>query len=111
MIYEFERHGIFVEKATKSLDHGILRVKEQLRKPGAILFTPNCARTLWEIQRYCWDSEKERPIDEHDHMMENLYRLELSDMRWVDPSWANVSIDDITITRPELELESLSFSD
>lgn len=111
MIYEFERHGVFVEKATKALEHGILRVKQQLKAPGAISFTPNCARTLWEIQRYCWDSEKERPVDANDHMMENLYRLELSDMRWVDPAWKNMSIDDITITRPELELESLSFSD
>jgi len=104
MIFEFERNGIFVEKATKALDHGILRVKEQLKTPGAIYFSPSCARTLWEIQRYCWDPEKERPIDANDHMMENLYRLELSDMVWLDPSWKNVRIDELSITRPELDL-------
>ena len=110
MAYEFERCGICLDKATKALEHGIVRVRQQLKTKGAITFAPTCARTLWEIQRYCWDPEKERPIDANDHMMENLYRLELSDMRWLDPAWSKVSIDDIEITRPEFELESLQFS-
>lgn len=107
---ELANYGLYVDKATKALDTGIIRVRTQL-KNNAIAFTPNCARTLWEIQRYCWDPEKERPIDANDHMMENLYRLELADMRWLDPAWRNVSIDDIEIVRPELDLESVSFSD
>ena len=111
MIYEFERHRIFVEKACKTLAHGVLRVKSQLKANKAIRFTPNCARTLWEIQRYCWDAENDRPVDANDHMMENLYRLELSDMRWVDPAWRDVYIDDITINKPEMDLESISFND
>lgn len=110
MAYEFERCGICLEKATKALSHGILRVKQQLKTSGAVFFSPNCARTLWEIQRYCWDAENERPVDAEDHMMENLYRLELSDMRWLDPAWSKVSIDDIEITRPEFELGSLEFA-
>lgn len=103
--------GIYVDKAVKSLDHGIIRVKGQLKAPGAIFFTPNCARTLWEIQRYCWDSEKERPVDDNDHMMENLYRMELSEMRWIDPEWSKIVVDPIVIDRPELDLEDISFSD
>ena len=110
MATELANYGIYVDKATKALDHGIIRVKQQL-KQNAVFFTPNCSRTLWEIQRYCWDAENERPLDENDHMMENLYRLELSDMRWVDPSWSNIHIDDITITKPELSMESLDFQD
>lgn len=108
---ELANYGVFVDKATKALDHGIIRVKQQLKEKGAITFSPHCARTLWEIQRYCWDPENERPLDANDHMMENLYRLELSDMRWVNPTWKNVRVDDIEIIRPELELESLAFAD
>jgi hypothetical protein len=110
MATELANYGIYVDKATKALDHGIIRVKQQLAQ-NAIFFTPNCTRTLWEIQRYCWDSENERPMDENDHMMENLYRLELSNMRWVDPVWSNISIPDIEITRPALDMNELNFND
>lgn len=105
MSTELANFGLFLDKATKALDYGIIRCRQQLKMPGAIFFTPDCSRTLWEIQRYCWDQEKQRPLDENDHMMENFYRLELSDMRWVDPAWQKVVIDDVVIDRPLLDLQ------
>jgi hypothetical protein len=109
MALEFEKCGVFVEKATKARAAGILKVKAGL-KERRILFTPGAKRTLWEIQRYAWDDEKDVPKDEDDHMMENLYRLELGEPRWVDFNAKSTPIEDIEIVRPELNLEDISFA-
>ncbi len=113
MAYEFERHGVCVERATKDLSTGILKVQEMLAAPaGQTFFTPACRRTLWEIQRYCWDEKENRPLDKDDHMMENLYRLELSGMRYVpreDPSNKPVE-DEAIVGRPNLDLRDISFA-
>jgi hypothetical protein len=37
-----------------------------------------------EFDRYVWDPKKEKPIDEHDHLMECLYRLALTGLEYVD---------------------------
>jgi len=103
MAMDFEDNGLFVEKATKALEHGILRVNEQLavKDPAPVIqFSPYCKRTLWEIQRYCWDEKENRPIDKDDHMMENLYRSELSEPRWVEPSAKDTEVRDFDITSP-----------
>ena len=107
--------GLYVEKATKALAQGILRVQQELKRVDSsghpvIRFSPMCKRLLWEIQRYCWDSRPDhpnKPIDKDDHMMENLYRLELSSPKWVDlnPS-SSYPITDIVIDKPNFTLDN-----
>lgn len=116
MAMEFERCGVLVEKATKDLSGGILKVKAGLRSGTditntEITFTPTVGRTLWEIQRYCWDEETDKPLDENDHMMENLYRLELSEPRWVDAKDSSRPIEDMDIVAPRFTLDDLEFSE
>jgi hypothetical protein len=66
---------------------------------------------LWEIQRYAWNDEDDKPIDADDHMMENLRRIELGEPRWVDVKGRNsYPIGDIVIARPELRLDDITFS-
>jgi hypothetical protein len=117
MAIELERSGVFVEKATKALEQGILRVQGELKKRSKvdgqppIGFTPSCRRALWEIQRYCWDEKENKPIDKDDHAMENLYRLELSDMLWIDRTATPApAIGEIEITQPLLDLPDLSLT-
>mgnify|MGYP001409737831 CR=1 FL=1 len=92
MASELARCGIYVEKATKALAQGILHVKGELkRRPATLYFSPMVQRTLWEITRYCWDERENKPIDENDHMMENLYRLELMEPKFFprdDAAWS-----------------------
>lgn len=86
MAEEFARHGVYVEKATKALEQGILATKGALkRRPMPIMFSPACRRTLWEIQRYCWDEGENRPLDKDDHAMECLYRSVLDEPTWIAP--------------------------
>src|SRR5207244_3667118 len=69
MALEAQDAGLAVEKATKALAQGILHVQAQLKardlrgKP-VMRFSPECRRTLWEIQRYAWDEEENKPLDE-----------------------------------------------
>jgi hypothetical protein len=83
----FFKHGLFPQKAPKDLSTGILIVKGKLHK-REVLFSPNLRRTLWEFSRYRYDPETGNPIDENDHMMENLYRLLITPTRWFDPDKA-----------------------
>lgn len=108
MAEEFWRSGCYVEKATKALAQGILRVQGELAKPQApLFFTPACTRTLWEIQRYCWDEKDNRPIDKDDHMMENLYRMELQEPRWVAAGRQSNPVEDLVIDSPNMDLDEL----
>lgn len=92
---EFYSHGIFVEKATKALSVGILKVKAELKKKDAgLYFSPELEETLWEFERYVWDKDN-KPVDKDDHMMENLYRLLMDDLPYVDQATIkNVPIED-----------------
>ena len=111
MAYEFERNGVYVEKATKALEQGILNAQGALSKENLIYVAPTCRRFLWEIQRYRWDEKENKPVDKDDHMMENFYRLELSEMRYVSKdSTGGMAIPDVVITRPELDLKELEFA-
>jgi hypothetical protein len=105
---EFANNGVFVEKATKDLSTGILKVKEELLKENRVYFSPNLDETLWEIERYVWDEKKNRPKDEDDHMMENLYRCCLDRPRWVDREQiTNAPVEDLLVTRAETDLDDL----
>jgi hypothetical protein len=103
-------NGIFVEKATKALTRGILKVKEGL-KNRTVLFTPSCKRSLWEIQRYCWDEKSNKPIDEDDHAMECLYRMEIAGPRWMNVGEENSSpIVEEEVVSDQLELEPMDYT-
>jgi hypothetical protein len=105
MATEFHACGIFVEKATKALAQGILKVNQELKKPDAIRFTPECRRTLWEIQRYAWDEKENKPVDKDDHMMENLYRQEIVEPKWVDMTPRANPVGEMAITSPRFDLD------
>jgi hypothetical protein len=81
-VLEFKRCGVIATKAKKNLGMGIMKVNQVLAK-HEIVFHSTAARTIWEIQRYCWEPDgSNRPVDRDDHMMENLYRLELEQPAW-----------------------------
>jgi len=87
---EFLNHGIIGEKAPKDLKRGILKVKEYLTKRDSkgrpvVQFSENLRETLFEFEEYMWDlKDPDKPIDENDHMMENLYRLMSTHPGYVD---------------------------
>lgn len=84
-------NGIVVEKAVKDLARGIIATQAALKKtmPDGhkwLNFHHSLTETLYEFDHYEWDSKREnKPIDKDDHMMENLYRLVLNGLDWIDP--------------------------
>jgi hypothetical protein len=103
MASQFWRLGVPVQKARKDLASGIIKVNDELaRKPQAVWFCSTARRTLWEIQRYMWDPKgTNKPVDKDDHMMENLYRMELDEPRHVDGRNYNLPVEDIVIDRTD----------
>lgn len=85
----FVDKGFPIEKATKDLSFGIMRVKAELEKtdPNGVpwlLFSPYLTETLREFDRYVW-ADNGKPLDRDDHMMEDLYRLVLTGLDYVEP--------------------------
>jgi len=112
MAAEFFRCGVSVEKASKDLSRGILRVNEALQqKEQWPVFSPECRRALWEIKRYHWDEKTGKPVDVDDHAMECLYRSILDEPCYVDMA-ASVPVEDETFgITPRLDLEPLKFNE
>jgi len=77
--------GLSCLKASKARTFGTLLLKGVFKQPRGIRFCPTVHRTLWEIQRYCFDPKTNAPVDEDDHMMENLYRLFINNPQWHNP--------------------------
>lgn len=99
----FAERGLFVSRASKDKTHGILNVQSVLKRPNGILFSPNIRRTLFEISRYRFDDKKQTPVDQDDHMMENLYRLLIDKPFWFDPDKAaGEPVKDMEITGSNL---------
>src|SRR4029077_20948818 len=91
-IDELAKYGLFFEPATKDLALGINKVRERLseRDPQGmptIFFSPNLAQTLFEFTHYVYDAKTNQPVDENNHMMENLYRAVLNGLAYVDADW------------------------
>lgn len=98
----FYKHGLFPTKAPKDLSTGIIITRGKL-KNRQVLFSPLLRRTLWEFSRYRFDPETGKPIDEDDHMMENLYRLLIGRTPWFDPdSAAGFPVEDEPIITADL---------
>jgi hypothetical protein len=92
IIDELSKYGLFFEKSTKDLAVGINKVRERLseRDPTGlptIYFSPRLAQTLFEFTHYVFDQKTNKPIDENNHMMENLYRAVLNGLEYVDSTW------------------------
>lgn len=96
---ELMNYELWFEKASKDLTTGISKVREKLREekasgtvrprqkdsglPSTIYFSPHLTETLFEFSHYVYDSDKNKPKDGQDHMMENLYRLVLNGLDYV----------------------------
>jgi len=108
---QFVRNGIYVTKARKDLEAGIIKVNQELaRDPQCMWFCVTVRRTLWEIQRYSWDLKgSNKPVDKDDHAMECLYRMELDDPWWSDNKNAGIHVDDIVITHTDTSPVKMEF--
>ena len=89
---ELAKYGLFFEPATKDLALGINKTREKLaeRDPQGmptIFFSPHLAETLFEFTHFVYDPKNNKPRDENDHMMENLYRAVLNGLAYIDPDW------------------------
>lgn len=86
----FGRYVPSIEKSTKELSRGILEVQQALSKCDPqtgvpwLRFSPYLTETLREFDRYVWGKD-EKPVDQNDHMMENLYRLVLTGLDYISP--------------------------
>lgn len=97
----FVENGLMVEKAPKDLQRGILETQAflgaRIRTPlGTVVpkvyFAPHLSETLWEFDHYEWDAKKKnKPVDKHDHMMENLYRMVITDHSYITPTTYNAA--------------------
>lgn len=82
-------HGIELHVASKDKASGIRNVEDMLVGPNwmpTLFFFDSLNKIereghIWEIQRWTYD-ENNKPKDENDHFMENLYRMTLTDARW-----------------------------
>jgi len=108
---DFAQGGFPCEKAVKDPMRGISRVQQRLAEnPPSIFFSPSCRRALWEIQRWPWMPEKNKPRDEDDHAMECLYRAILDEPCYVPLIEKSRPIRDEVIDRPQLDLGKFSMS-
>lgn len=84
--------GLPVMPATKDPVNGIRFVKSHLRtvdKDGVpmLRFANHLRRTRFEILRgYIWKDDQNKPLDKNNDMMENLYRLCLHGLDYIEPS-------------------------
>lgn len=88
---QIAQYGMWFEPATKDLSRGILEVKKLLKTRdhnGApvIYFSPHLQTHFFEFNRFVFDPKKPgTPKDQHNHMMENLYRATLSGLPYIEP--------------------------
>jgi hypothetical protein len=86
------RHGIDLFVATKDKDSGIRNVEKMLEGPNktpTLFFFRSLDKIqdeghIWEIQRWTYD-DNNKPKDENDHFMENLYRMTLTGVKYSKP--------------------------
>jgi hypothetical protein len=90
---ELTKCGVWVDKASKAKEFGILQTRRALTRPGYIYVNPELKRFLFEINRYCYDKEN-KPIDKDDHMMEAMYRLFINDLIWFDATDNMAPVED-----------------
>lgn len=91
-----ESHELYFDKGSKDMVTGISATKEKLKErqllqpaQPTIYFSPRLTETLFEFSHYVYDLAKGEPIDKDDHMMENLRRLILNDLDYIEPPKAS----------------------
>tara|TARA_R110000803_G_scaffold136034_1_gene202999 strand:- start:34662 stop:36182 length:1521 start_codon:yes stop_codon:yes gene_type:complete len=99
----FDEEGIFVTKAPKDLQRGIIETKLALAKKlltplgneyPVLMFASHLEETLWEFDHYEWNPKRpNKPIDKDDHMLENLYRLVITGLDYVAPEDSALSVE------------------
>jgi hypothetical protein len=92
------KHGMYLDTATKDKQSGIIEIRNHLKGPNnmpSIFFFGSLVRTVFEIESYMYDKDKQKPQDKDDHMMENLYRLLLLDTRWEEMDAYDHDPDDV----------------
>lgn len=77
---KLSKHGVTLIVASKDKVSGIKNIQTWLKGPNGLptcfLFA-SCERHLFEVQRWVFD-DKQKPIKENDHFMENWYRYTLA---------------------------------
>lgn len=105
---EFMKNGFIVEKASKSLSHGIRNMEALFQRENCIYVAPHCRRWLYEISHYTYTKEN-KPSDKDDHLMECMYRMFINEPVFFDVfERAPTSIGHEAITEEAL---SMSLSD
>jgi hypothetical protein len=89
VIDELAKFGLFFDRASKDLALGINKVRERLSERDhngmpTIFFSPGLAQTLFEFTHYVYDPKTNKPRDEDNHMMENLYRAILNGLGYIE---------------------------
>lgn len=110
---EYRRLGLPVIPATKDPVNGIRAVKATLKareKRGlpVLYVMDHLRRTLFEISRgFVWDGDENKPVKKNDDMMENLHRMCLQGLVYIEPTgeydYAPIRVrdfDTIDITLP-----------
>lgn len=103
MADDFYDAGIPVVPAPKELTFGILKTQARLRERDehdnpTVFVHENCDTFLFEVDRYIWQEEKEKPVDVDDHMMENFYRMILTGCAYVDVAAREAHYKPLSVT-------------
>jgi hypothetical protein len=108
----FTTHGVPVQPGSKAMMDGILRTGQLLRERDRfgvpyLQFSSRLTRTLHEFDRYVWGlkDEKTTPLDNgKDHMMENLHRLCMAGLDYVDNNEKAPIVKPLSIGRADLTI-------
>lgn len=82
---EMGQYGLHVRRAAKDLQGGILRVKQELKRPNRLHFSCRLKETMFEFAHYVWAERENKPKDKNDHAMEALYRTLMENPRFYLP--------------------------
>lgn len=109
IVDELMKYDLYFDPATKDLSTGINRVRERLaeRDPQGlptIFFSPRLAQTLFEFTHYVYDTAKNEPKDQDNHMMENLYRGVLNGLEYVERPVENVKKTKLFVIKDNADL-------
>lgn len=109
-------YDLYFDPGSKDMMEGISATKEKLNERhvvtgnATIFFSPNLKRTIFEFTHYIFDTEKNVPKDKDDDMLENLRRLVLNGLHFVerpsDADWAAVRQPFTIKDNVDLEMES-----
>lgn len=109
MMDEFIKFGVWCTEASKAKGEGILRARDFLRSrtngTPTMQIGAHLKRFLFEIDNWVYDPDTFKPLDKDDHIMEDFYRLCLTDLTFVSPD--GVAVPRYRETNPDLLVETL----